>query len=121
MLAIEQLYIDQYCMLILLCMFNRSVTSLRGLQQASGLKRVWKKLGYSRASPGYLSESVAVFDSERLMPIIKSPGDKLVPIAADKRLKDIQQTLTLVDGSSYVSRIRDNSDFYRQFPRRLWN
>ena len=26
-------------------------------------------------------------------------GEKLVPIAAGKRLKDIQQTLTLVDGS----------------------
>jgi hypothetical protein len=40
-----------------------------------------------------------VFDSDRLKPIIASVGEKLVPIAADKRLKDVQQTLTLVDGS----------------------
>jgi hypothetical protein len=40
-----------------------------------------------------------VFDSERLKTIIESLGEKLVPIAADKRLKDVQHTLTLVDGS----------------------
>ena len=93
------LHMDQYCMLILLYLFNPAVTSPRGLQQASELKKVQKKLGCSRASLGSLSESVAVFDSERLKPIIESLGEKLVPIAADKRLKNVQQTLTLVDGS----------------------
>ena len=93
------LHMDQYCMLILLYMFNPVVTSLRGLQQASDLKKVQKKLGCARASLGSLSESVAVFDSERLKPIIESLGEKLVPIAADKRLKDLQHTLTLVDCS----------------------
>jgi hypothetical protein len=95
----RSLHMDQYCMLILLYMFNPAVTSLRGLQQASELKKVQKKLGCERASLGSLSESVAVFDSRRLKPIIESLGEKLVPIAADKRLKDIRQTLTLVDGS----------------------
>lgn len=95
----RSLHMDQYCMLILLYMFNPVVTSLQGLQQASELKKVQKKLGCARASLGSLSESVAVFDSERLKPIIESLGEKLVPIAADKRLKDLQHTLTLVDGS----------------------
>ena len=58
-----------------------------------------KKLGCARAALGSLSESVAVFESGRLKPIIESLSEKLVPIAADKRLKNIQQTLTLVDGS----------------------
>ena len=57
-------------MLILLYMFNPVVTSLRGLQQASELEKVQKRLGCERASLGSLSESVAVFDSERLKPII---------------------------------------------------
>ena len=95
----RSLHMDQYCMLILLYMFNPVVTSLRVLQQASELKKVQKKLGCARASLGSLSESVAVFDSDRLKPIIESLGEKLVPIAADKRLKDVQHTLTLVDGS----------------------
>jgi len=93
------LHMDQYCMLILLYLFNPIVTSMRGLQQASGLKKVQKKLGCQRASPGSLSESVAVFDSERLKPIIDALGKKLAPIAADSRLKDLEHTLTLVDGS----------------------
>ena len=90
---------DQYYLLILLCMFNPVVTSLRGLQQASELKKVQKKLGCARTSLGSLSESVAVFDSERLKPIIESLGEKPESIGSDKRLKDLQQTLTLVDGS----------------------
>jgi hypothetical protein len=90
---------DQYCMLILLYMFNPVVKSLRGLQQASQLKRVQEKLGCERSSLGSLSESVSVFDPERLKPIIESLGEKLIPIAADNRLKDVQQTLTLVDGT----------------------
>ncbi len=75
------------------------VRSLRGLQQASELKEVQKKLGCERASLGALSESVAVFAPERLKPFIESLGKKLVPIAADKRLKDVHQTLTLVAGT----------------------
>ncbi len=63
-----------------------------------GLK-YFDQLGCARASLGSLSDSVAVFDSERLKPIIESLGEKLVPIAAVKRLKDVKQTLTLVDGS----------------------
>ena len=93
------LHYDQYCMLVLLYLFSPVVTSVRGLQQASTLEKVQKKLGCSRASLGSLSESVAVFDPERLKPIIESLCEKLSPVAADARLKDIRQTLTLVDGS----------------------
>ena len=43
----RQLHFDQYCMLILLYLFNPIVTSLRGLQQASELAKVQKRLGCS--------------------------------------------------------------------------
>lgn len=95
----RSLHMDQYCMLHLLYMFNPVVTSLRALQQASELKNVQKKLGCARASLGSLSESAAVFDAERLKPIIESLGEKLSSIGEDKRLKDHRHTLTLVDGS----------------------
>jgi len=94
----RKLHMDQYCMLVLLYLFNPIVTSLRGLQQASELKKVQKKLGCPRASLGSLSESVSVFEPERLKPIIEKLGEKLKPLAADKRLKDVK-TLTLVDGT----------------------
>ena len=95
----RQLHYDQYCMLILLFMFNPNVTSLRGIQQASELQKVQKKLGCKRASLGSLSEASSVFDPELLKGIIAELGEQLQPIAADSRLKDIRQTITLVDGT----------------------
>ena len=41
----RELFMDQYCMLVLLFLFNPIVDSLRGIQQASTLKLVQKKLG----------------------------------------------------------------------------
>jgi hypothetical protein len=93
------LHYDQYCMLILLFMFNPIVTSLRGIQQASELAKVQKKLGCQRASLGSLSEATQVFNPDLLKEIISELGEQLQPISADSRLKDIAQTITLVDGS----------------------
>ena len=93
------LHYDQYCMLILLYFFNPVVKSLRGLQQASELKNVQKKLGCQRSSLGSLSESVSVFDPDRLKEIIAELGGQLQPLARDPRLKDIRDTVTLVDST----------------------
>lgn len=95
----RKLHYDQYCMLLLLYLFNPIVTSMRGIQQASELKKVQKKLGCARASLGSLSEATSVFDPERLKEIIGELGDQLKPLQQDKRLADIKQTITLVDGS----------------------
>ena len=86
-------------MLMLLYFFNPIITSLRGLQQASELKNVQAKLGCARASLGSLSESTTVFDAERLKDIIGELGQQLQPLAQDKRLQNINHTITLVDGS----------------------
>jgi len=80
------LHYDQYCMLMLLYLFNPIVTSLRGIQQASELKKIQKKLGCERASLGSLSEATRVFDPERLKEIIDELGEQLQPLAQDKRL-----------------------------------
>ena len=93
------LHYDEYCMLLLLYMFNPVVSSLRGIQQASELKKVQKKLGCARASLGSLSEATSVFDPERLKEIIGELGEQLKPLQQDKRLNNIKQTITLVDGS----------------------
>ena len=78
----RQLHFDQYCMLILLYLFNPIVTSLRGLQQASELAKVQKRLGCSRAALGSLSESAAVFDPQRLQEIVLELGAELKPLGA---------------------------------------
>ena len=51
----RKLHYDQYTALILLYFFNPVVTSLRGIQQASELQKVQRKLGCARASLGSLS------------------------------------------------------------------
>ena len=66
----RQLFMDQYCALVLLFLFNPCVRSLRALQQASQLQNVQRKLGCGRASLGSLSEATDVFDPARLQAII---------------------------------------------------
>lgn len=95
----RKLHFDQYCMLILLYLFNPVVKSLRGLQQASELPKIQKRLGCPRTSLGSLSESVTVFDPERLKEIIAELGVQLTPVGHDARLKDIPLAVTLVDGT----------------------
>ena len=83
----RELHYDQYCMLILLYLFNPTVTSLRGIQQASELKKVQRKLGCPRASLGSLSEATDVFDAQRLQEIIAELGancNRSLPTVASK-------------------------------------
>jgi hypothetical protein len=94
----RQLHYDEYCSLLLLFLFNPVVTSLRGLQQASELKKVQRKLRCKRASLGSLSESIAVFDPELLKRIIDELGAKLQPIHNVGR-GHVTHALTAVDGS----------------------
>jgi hypothetical protein len=93
------LHYDQYAMLVLLFLFNPIVTSLRGLQQASELKNVQKKLVCPRTSLGSLSESVTVFDPERLKEIIAELSSQLEPLGRDQRLANVRGSLTLIDGT----------------------
>lgn len=94
----RQLHFDQYCLLLLLFLFNPIITSLRSLQQASELKKVQRKLGCKRASLGSLSESTAVFEPELLLGIIEQLGEKLRPLDNVGRGL-VPHALTAVDGS----------------------
>jgi hypothetical protein len=92
------LHYDQYCVLVLLYLFNPVLRSLRALQQATTLKNVQRKLGCSRASLGSLSEAVEVFDPQRLCAIIETLGGDLKPVR-DIRRGHLTQKLMAVDGS----------------------
>jgi Transposase DDE domain len=95
----RQLHYDQYCLLVLLYLFNPVVTSLRGLQQASELEKVQRKLQCPRTSLGSFSEAAAVFDPDRLKEIIAELGRQLQPLGRDPRLHAVPGALTAVDGS----------------------
>lgn len=94
----RKLHYDQYCLLVLLFLFNPVVRSLRSLQQASLLKNVQRKLGCPRTSLGSLSEATDVFDPERLEAIV---GELLKQVPASRSIADghVKQVLTAVDGS----------------------
>src|SRR5262249_55787062 len=89
----RELHFDQYTLLILLYLFNPTITSLRGIQQASELQKVQRLLGCPRASLGSLSEAATVFDAERLKEIATELGAELQPLGRDRRLQDIHEKL----------------------------
>lgn len=95
----RRLHMDQYCALVLLYMFNPVVSSLRAIAQASELKKVQRLLGCERASLGSLSEAVDVFEPGRLEQIVAELASQLQPLAHDRRLDDIDKTITLADGT----------------------
>jgi hypothetical protein len=93
------LHYDQYCMLVLLFLFNPAVKTLRGLQQISELKNVQRRLGCPRTSLGSFSESAAVFEPQRLQEVIQALGQRLTPHSREPRLKDLRPIVTLVDST----------------------
>ncbi len=96
----RDLHFDQHCMLVLLYLFNPAITSLIGIQQASELSKVRKKLGCSRTSLGSLSEASRVFDSHRLKEIIAELGKDRRAIRGHFEFGKVDnKTITLVDGS----------------------
>jgi hypothetical protein len=95
----RQLFFDHYCAYILLFLFNPIVTSLRGIQQASELKKVQKKLGCPRASLGSLSEAVEVFDPEPVKHIASELAAQLEPLGANRQFPEVKHLITAVDGT----------------------
>jgi hypothetical protein len=94
----RELFMDQYCGLVLLFLFNPCVRSLRALQQASELKNVQRKLGCGRSSLGSLSEATDVFDPERLRQIIGELAAEVKP-SRDRSDDLVKHVVTAVDGS----------------------
>ena len=95
----RKLHFDQYLALILMYFFNPVLTSLRGIQQASKIQKLQKKLGLNSTSLGALSEASTVFDAELLQPLMKELAAKALPLEKDPRLKKLQQHLVAVDGT----------------------
>jgi len=94
----RDLYSDQNTPLLLLYFLSPIVTSLRGLQQATELKKVQKQLGISRVSLGSLSEASRVFDAEALQGVITELAERALSLAGAADLTAIEG-LTAVDGS----------------------
>ena len=92
----RQLHFDHYASL-LLYFFNPGLTSLRGLQQASGLDKVQKKLGVPRTSLGALGAAAHVFDPEPLQAVIAELAAEARPLESGREA-EVLRGLTAVDG-----------------------
>ena len=93
------LHMDQYMTLLLLSMFSPICSSLRAIQQASGLKKVQNKLGVPYSSLGSLSEAVRVFDSGLIIDIIGELACEIKPVPHSAKPDNIKAILTIVDGT----------------------
>ena len=95
----RKLHFDQYTALILLYFFKPILSSLRGIQQASELKKVQRIPGCPRAALGSLSEAASVLDADLLRAIIGAWVNQRVPSRQTTEFKDLAGIITVVDGS----------------------
>lgn len=95
----RKLFYDQYLALMLLYFFNPVLTSLRGIQQATTLEKVQKRLGVTKTSLGALSEASYVFDPELLSPLMKEMASQVISQEKNPQLKQIYQSIKAVDGT----------------------
>jgi DDE family transposase len=102
------LFYDQYISLLLLYFFNPTITSLRGLQQASTLEVVQRRLGIRPTSLGSFSEAARVFNADALRQILQELAHKATPVIKAPDARELLN-LTAVDGS-----------IFRAFPRMAW-
>jgi Transposase DDE domain len=94
----RQLYFDHYGGLLLLYFFTPILTSLRGIQQASELKKVQRLVGCKRASLGSLSEASSVFEAGVLQGVIQELAGAIKPLESRQEWQALAG-VTAVDGS----------------------
>jgi len=106
----RRFFMDQYVSLLLLHFFNPVLSSLRSLQQATGLENVQRTLGVCRTSLGAMSEGAGhIFDPELLRPILEEVAQRVQTVPHSARLDALPGFPTAVDGS-----------FLRCLPRMTW-
>ena len=96
----RKLFMNDYCLLVLMWLYNPIIDSLRGLQQTTDLPGMRKRLGVGRASLGSLAESVTIFDPEPLGELAEELSRKL-PNRTPEKFDVIDKKITAVDGSVF--------------------
>lgn len=95
----RQLFYDQYAGLLLLSFFNPTLTSLKALHKATGLKNVQDWLGLKKpVSIGSLSEAARLFDPDLLRGLLLDLAAQVGPTALPEDREALRH-LTAVDGT----------------------
>ena len=121
----RDLYFDQYVTLVLLYLFNPLIDSMRVLQEAAAVEKVAGQLGVKRFSLGSFSESVRLFEPEKLKAVIAQLAGELRPLHADGRLKaHLPHVLTVADGTVLDAITKVAGAFWLRFkddsPKHAW-
>src|ERR1700684_3759108 len=95
----RELFMDGYCALVMLYLFNPLIDSIAMLRGAVKIPKVAKALGTKLFSAGSFSESVRVFDPEKLKQIVLELAGQVRPLSKDPRLSELKLALTLVDST----------------------
>jgi hypothetical protein len=95
----RRLFMDDYCALVMLYLFNPLIDSIAMLRTAVKIPRVAKVLGVKPFSAGSFSESVRVFDPEQVKLIAMELAGEAKPLSKDPRLSELKHALTLVDST----------------------
>ena len=95
----RRLHYDEFCAWLLLYFFTPVLDSMRGLQQASDIATIKRKLKLPRFSLGSFSEAAQVFDPELLLPIIEEISGSLGDIESEKFPPSLSHRPVAVDGT----------------------
>lgn len=95
----RKLHYDAYCVWLLLYFFTPILNSMRGLQQASDLPELQKRMNLPRFSLGSFSEAGCVFDPELLVPIIEELSGRLEDLETNPHLVNLDKRPVAVDGT----------------------
>jgi hypothetical protein len=124
----RQLHLDQYVTLVLLYLFNPLIDSMRVLQEAAAVEKIAGQLGVGRFSLGSFSESVRVFEPEKLKAVIAQLAGELKPLHNDPRLDGLKghlsHVLTVADGTVLDAVTKVADAFWLKFkddtPKHAW-
>jgi len=121
----RNLHFDEYVTLVLLYLFNPLIDSVRVLQEAAAVQKLAEQLGVGRFSLGSFSESVRVFEPEKLKAVIAQLAGELRPLQSDPRLKGhLAHVLTVADGTvlDAIAKVADAFwlKFQDQTPKHAW-
>lgn len=107
----RELHYDQYATVLLLYFFNPVISSLRGLQFATGLEKVQAELGIKRTSLGSFSEASHVFDPQLLQSIFAQLSSQACAADALPRPQGLPEGLQVI--------IEDGT-LLNALPRMVW-
>jgi hypothetical protein len=121
----RDLHFDEYVTLVLLYLFNPIIDSVRTLQEATAVEKLAAQLGVRRFSLGSFSESVRVFEPERLKDVIAQLAGELRPLQSDPRLEaHLKHILTVADGTVLDAIAKVADAFWLKFrddtPKHAW-